>query len=152
MQHWSMRPCPTWFWCYWLAVVTDCPLLVIMHVQAKELEADLRLRRAKSVSHMIGRVQLNPEEADRLLAGTAAVSKGPHVLALHTRVLCPLQFKGTVCRYEMTHVLACLTLAHVLMLGQATGTQIEYHRPGSSALSINRTDSVCLLSQCVPSA
>ncbi|MEW5302808.1 MAG: hypothetical protein WDW38_004080 [Sanguina aurantia] len=42
------------------------------HAQAKELEADLRLRRAKSVSHMIGRVQLNPEEADRLLAGTAA--------------------------------------------------------------------------------
>lgn len=77
-----------------MLLVGSCDLL-ITRVQAKELEADLRLRRAKSVSHMIGRVQLNPEEADRLLAGTAAVSKGPQVLQMHTRVLCPLQFERT---------------------------------------------------------
>ncbi|KAG2432390.1 hypothetical protein HYH02_012962 [Chlamydomonas schloesseri] len=42
------------------------------HEMAKELAADLRARRKRSVQAMIGRAQLTPEQADRLMAGSNA--------------------------------------------------------------------------------
>lgn len=44
-----------------------------MSKQAKNLAVDLRTRRQRSVQSMIGRVQLTPEQADKLLTGTNAV-------------------------------------------------------------------------------
>ncbi|GLC36716.1 hypothetical protein PLESTB_000790400 [Pleodorina starrii] len=42
------------------------------HEQARELAVDLRARRKRSVQSMIGRAQLTPEQADKLLAGSNA--------------------------------------------------------------------------------
>ncbi|KXZ45834.1 hypothetical protein GPECTOR_50g628 [Gonium pectorale] len=42
------------------------------HEKAKELAVDLRARRKRSVQAMIGRAQLTPEQADRLMAGSNA--------------------------------------------------------------------------------
>lgn len=42
--------------------------------QAKELATDMKQRRKRSVTSIIGRAKLTPEQADKLMAGTAAVS------------------------------------------------------------------------------
>ena len=41
--------------------------------QAKELGTDMRARRKRSVTSIIGRAKLTPEQADLLMAGSAAV-------------------------------------------------------------------------------
>eukprot|EP00955_Chlamydomonas_euryale_P010412 111758-Chlamydomonas_euryale.AAC.15 len=61
------------------------------HAHAEELAEDMRERRKRSVASIIGRAQLTPEQADRLMAGTAAsrildmlltLPSGPERLAL----------------------------------------------------------------------
>ncbi|KAG2502226.1 hypothetical protein HYH03_000712 [Edaphochlamys debaryana] len=61
------------------------------HERAKELGEDLRARRKRSVAAMIGRAQLTPEQADKLLAGSNASRILDMLLALPSsedRVAC----------------------------------------------------------------
>lgn len=46
----------------------------IPHAQAAELGTELRGRRQRSVASLLGRTKVSPEQADLLMAGTAAVS------------------------------------------------------------------------------
>ncbi len=45
-------------------------------VQARELGEEVRGRRKRTVAAMIGRARLTPDQADALMAGTAAVGSG----------------------------------------------------------------------------